>query len=125
MAQRFIKRNPRIRDYYNTTAPEIKIVKNYIKKYITENLEDTVKGYWDFVGNYLLQFLGMILDYFGRNTIDIMKVIFFEHIVKMITRIYIYNIIGLFRTGCWLIKGFLNISQNMKSIVCSPATSLI
>lgn len=46
--------NPRIRDYYNTTAPEIKIVKNYIKKYITENLEDTVKGYWDFVGNYLI-----------------------------------------------------------------------
>ena len=46
--------NPRIRDYYNATAPEIKIVKNYIKKYITENLEDTVKGYWDFVGNYLI-----------------------------------------------------------------------
>ena len=46
--------NPRTRDYYNATAPEIKIVKNYIKKYITENLEDTVKGYWDFVGNYLI-----------------------------------------------------------------------
>ena len=46
--------NPRIGDYYNITAPEIKIVKNYIKKYITENLEDTVRGYWDFVSNYLI-----------------------------------------------------------------------
>ena len=46
--------NPKIGDYYNSTAPEIKIVKNYIKKYITENLEDTVKGYWDFVSNYLI-----------------------------------------------------------------------
>lgn len=46
--------NPQIGDYYNATAPEIKFIKNYIKKYVAENFEDTVKGYWDFVSNYLI-----------------------------------------------------------------------
>lgn len=52
--------NPRIGDYYNITAPEIKIVKKLYQKYITENLEDTVKEYWDFVSNYLITVSGMI-----------------------------------------------------------------
>lgn len=47
-------KNPTIHDYYNMTAPEIIIIKNYVSKYINSNMEDTVEEYWDFVRDFLI-----------------------------------------------------------------------
>ena len=49
-----LSKNPKIGDYYNITAPEIKIIKNYIKKYINSNFEYNIREYWGFVKKYLI-----------------------------------------------------------------------
>lgn len=43
-----------VEEYYNKTAPEIKIIKSYIEKYSGKKVENSVKAYWDFVKNYLV-----------------------------------------------------------------------
>lgn len=52
--QEIKRKNPTIQEYYNLTAPEIMIMKNYVKTYISSNYKDTVEDYWKFVRDYLV-----------------------------------------------------------------------
>lgn len=52
--KKLVEKNPSIIEYYNETAPEIRIIKNYIKKYISSEIDDSVYSYWNFVKNYCI-----------------------------------------------------------------------
>ena len=46
--------NPNIGDYYSLTAPEIKIIKNYVHKYINPSYSDSIRDYWKVVKDYFI-----------------------------------------------------------------------
>lgn len=43
-----------VMEYYEKTAPEMKIIKTYIEQYSKRKAENSVKEYWKFVKNYLI-----------------------------------------------------------------------
>lgn len=49
-----LSRNIKISEYYEATAPEIKIMKNYARKYVDSQYKGDIKSYWDFVKDYLI-----------------------------------------------------------------------
>lgn len=46
--------NVSVMDYYEKTAPEIKIIKTYIEKFSNKEVNNNVRDYWEFVKNYLI-----------------------------------------------------------------------
>ena len=49
-----LSENVSVMEYYEKTAPEIKIIKTYIEKYSKRKVKNSVKDYWEFVKNYLI-----------------------------------------------------------------------
>lgn len=49
-----LSENVSVMEYYEKTAPEIKIIKTYIEKYSKKKVKNSVKDYWEFVKNYLI-----------------------------------------------------------------------
>lgn len=49
-----LSKNIKIGEYYEATAPEIKIMKSYAQNYVDSQYRGDIKSYWDFVKNYLI-----------------------------------------------------------------------